>query len=194
MSVQLIPASILVAIALGQSSTHWPQIIETQREYEFSQKSGQDTPVLLALKDIDYRDAYRFECHNGDYNEDRPITFSGFFQCAIFALKDGAIASDNLLAARTPDEQHSDWMNRGRFLLQQLRGSCAEIPEYGSTRTFRFRNISVRLQITDLVLDSHDGGVAKRFRVKLSVVPDQTAASSAAVPPEIARPVKHCGW
>jgi hypothetical protein len=45
-------------------------------------------------------------------------------------------------------KQSRDWESRGRFFASELRGPCAEIPEFGATRDFRLRGMDIVLQIT----------------------------------------------
>lgn len=121
------------------SSTIWPEVVPVHKAFTFVNpgQGGTDTPALLFVISVDGDTAYKLECHNVNYDHDSEMTFSGDFQCALFALKRGGIASANLLADSSRDQQTSDWLfNRGRLLAVQLWGPCGTYAEYGRLRNF----------------------------------------------------------
>ena len=128
-------------------NTSWPEIQSFTKRWQIPDVSGTqaDTPATAYIRALNGTPIYKLECHNGNYNDQSRMNFSGTFQCALFALKGTAIDSWNLLADR--NEQDSDWGNRGRMLSEQLLGSCAKWPEYGSLRVFRLREMNITLPL-----------------------------------------------
>jgi len=142
--------------AVGASQTRqieWPLVQATHdvRTFVDPGKDGMDTPFRMLIADLGGNARYRLECHNGEFDDDSELTFSGNFHCALFAVvgRQNQKASDNLLAEDTPAQRGSDWLNRGRMLQQQLRGKCADTP-FGTSRVFRLRGFKLTLQFSDL--------------------------------------------
>jgi hypothetical protein len=128
----------------------WPHIAPLLSAYNFRDLvPGKDTPVVEILKDVGGVPRYRLECHNGNYDGESIISFSGTLHCAVVAIA-GKIISGNLLAEAIPAQQRSDWLNRGRFLATQLRKPCSAYREYGTDRTFRFRGLKLTLRLRDI--------------------------------------------
>jgi hypothetical protein len=165
----------------------WPQIAPFESTYTFHDVAlGEDTPVFAILKDIQGVPRYRLECHNGAYNGESIISFSGTFQCAVVAVDADKVVSWNLLAEATRDQHTSDWSNRGRFLATHLRKPCSTYREYGPERTFRFRGMKLMLRLRDFDWsdDSHgsrSGPGGFTLDVAAEHDPDSTTASSAHV-------------
>ena len=170
------------------TSTNWPLVQPVKKTVTFMEpgKSGTDIPLSLILKDTHGVPVYKLECHNGNYEDSSELNFSGNFQCSLFALKEGRTrASWNLLAAKTKDEQSSDWFNRGRMMANQLWGRCGDIPEYGRIRNFRLRKMLITLEFSNLKWSSkvvEGEHQLKQFTFTVSVVPDKDASTGAAKP------------
>ena len=96
--------------------------------------------------------------------------------------------------------QSRDWESRGRFLADELFGSCARYPEYGAVRHFRLRGMRITLSLADIVFDTSTGvgdrsanglmGLSS-FRFAFSVEPDSTAQSEIAELPGYEEPPLH---
>lgn len=177
-------SSILLALTLSHSAQHsgsWPRVRPVDTAVTFvdvGTKGG--TPLILTIRDAANQPVYRLECHDGDYDGDAPISFSGIFQCALFALDDGKIVSGNLLAADDHDERSTDWFNRGRMIASQLRGRCASIPEFGTVRHFRMRGMRMTLRFSDIRWSRRDPSQLDRLTVSVTITPDPSATTHTA--------------
>jgi len=150
-------ASLLFFAALlpkwASAQTHpWPlvQPLDEHRAFMLSDNPNSDAPVTLFVRDLHGNPVYKVECHNGNYEDSSEINFSGDFQCALFALSRGVRTSWNLLATNEPQEQGSDWLNRGRMTSGQLWGACGADPEYGTIRHFRLRGMAITIEFMKL--------------------------------------------
>lgn len=169
-------------LAFGQSSQPWPKIQPFSHEWHIpnASKPDADTPVLAYIRDDAGQPAYKLECHSGEYSDQSEMNFSGTYQCALFALKDGHNASWDLLADR--NHQDSDWDNRGRMIAQQLDGSCGETPGYGTHRSFTLRGMRLELTFKSLNWGLGSGAQAGKrqlnsFTLIATVQPDSKATS-----------------
>lgn len=139
----------LVAGAAGAGA--WPTIAPVHERVRFDNLApGRDTPVVVGVTDVSGVPRYRLECHNGEYDGRSIIEFSGIFHCAVAAVDGERFTSGNLLAEASREQQRSDWLNRGRFSVHQLRPPCSAYPQYGPTRLFRFRGLALTLRIRDV--------------------------------------------
>lgn len=177
----------------------WPAIRPLHEVHTFRTpvNSNADTPFLAFIRSTKGVPVYKVECHNGNYDNESEIDFSGDFQCALFALWKGSeIASWNLLAANTKNELSSDWWNRGRMHSAQLRGVCLAYPEYSTDRHFKLRGMLVTLRFSDTKWstgkDSHVNPILVGFTFGLDVVPDRAAQSSRAELPAGPKPPGSC--
>jgi len=183
-------ASVLFAIAClsidasQNRQRDWPPARATHDARTFNDpgKGGTDTPFRLLIADLGGSIRYRLECHNGEFDDDSELTFSGNFHCALFAVvgKQNQKASNNLLAEDTPAQRGSDWLNRGRMLQQQLRGRCADTP-FGTSRVFRLRGFKLTLQFSDIRWTETTAGLQlSRFTFSATVVADLDARTQTA--------------
>ena len=177
----LVPAAVLIA-----QTRKWP-IIEPLKEKRVFINPGQnnaDTPFMDIIRDNGGMPAYKLECHNGNYDDETEMNFSGDFQCALFAIKGNTLVSGNLLATNTKDELSSAWWNRGRMRSVQLLGECLNYPEYSTVRHFRLRGMLITLHFEEIgwsiVKDQQDNPLLERFTFTVNVVPDAKAKSSRA--------------
>jgi len=187
---QVIPAMLLASVLLlparCQSGQAWPPVQSLSKEWHIGivAERGTDTSALAYIRDAKGSPVYKLECHNGDYDDQTEMNFSGDFQCALFAVKNGALMSGNLLAADTENERSSGWWNRGRMRSEQLRGECLKFPEYSSVRHFRLRGMRIALRFTDVRWtarnDSFGGPLLTGFTLTADVVSDPEARSARA--------------
>jgi hypothetical protein len=170
--------------------------MELTRVFVSPGKDGTDTPLTALLRDTHGNVAYQLECHNGEFEGQSLMNFSGDFQCGLFAGKGKGVASGNLLASEDRNERSSDWWNRGRMRSAQLRGDCLEFPEYGTVRHFTLRGMILTLSFTEIQWskETDSNGMARLggFRVTISVVPDENSASARADPVAGPKPPMHC--
>lgn len=198
--ISFIYASMFFALqfALGQSNQPWPKIQPFSHEWHIpnASKPDADTPVLAYIQDEAGQPAYKLECHSGDYSNQSEMNFSGTYQCALFAQKDGHNVSWDLLADR--DHQDSDWDNRGRMIAQQLEGSCGETPGYGTHRSFTLRGMRLELTFKDLNWQPSSGAQAGKrqldsFTLAATVRPDPKAMIAQAEALKTPPP-RSCTW
>jgi len=175
----------------------WPLVEPLREQQTFNDlgKNNADTPFLVFLKDAKGASVYKLECHNGNYENESEISFSGAFQCVLFAVEGTKLTSGNLLAVDNKDERSTDWFNRGRMLSEQLRGECAGYPEYETVRHFKLRGMLITFQFTDLEWtkpNDQNKPQLNKFTFGVSVVPDKSAQTAAAEPVKGAKPPNSC--
>ena len=189
---------LLGALGLRAQVRGWPAIRPLRQAHTFVSpgEHGEDTPFLAFIRDTRGVPVYKFECHNGNYDDQSEMNFSGDFQCALFAIKGRRLTSGDLLAANTKDELSTDWWNRGRVLSRQFRGKCLAYPEYSTDRRFRFRGMLIAMRFTDIAWsarkDQQGNPMLAKFTFTLDVVPDRGAQSSRAELPAGAKPPTSC--
>lgn len=177
--------SMLGTILLAQARK-WPVIrpLKEKRVFIDPGRNNADTPFVVFIRDSEGVSVYKLECHNGNYEDESEINFSGDFQCALFAVKGTTRTSSNLLAADTKDELSTDWWNRGRMRAAQLRGECLKYPEYSTDRHFKLRGMLLTLRFSDVKWgpgsDQQNKPLLTGFTFILRVVPDESAKSSRA--------------
>jgi hypothetical protein len=181
---------------LSQNNS-WPVVepLHERRTFNGIAKSNADTPFLVYLKNTEGVAVYKLECHNGLYENDTGIDFSGDYQCVLFAIDGNKVRTGNLLAVDNKDERSTDWFNRGRILSEQLRGACAGYPEYESVRHFKLRGMLITFQFTDLEwarLIDQNKLILNKFTFDVSVVPDKRNQTAAAEPVKGAKPPNSC--
>jgi hypothetical protein len=167
----------------------WPPVLPVHRVLTFIHpgQNGRDTPALVLVPRQEGGTVYKLECHNGNYDDEREMSFSGDFQCALYALQGGRVSSGNLLADSTHD--------RGRMLSVQLSDRCGSYPEFGLVRHFRVRGMRVTLEFEDLQWSTSSGGEGlDQFTVDLTVEPDQSALTETSEMAAAPRPPTGCGW
>ena len=185
-------------LACGQSNQPWPKIQPLSNEWHIpnASKPGADTPVLAYIRDEAGQPAYKLECHSGEYSDQSEMNFSGTYQCALFAMKDGHNASWDLLADR--NHQDSDWDNRGRMIAQQLEGSCSETPGYGTHRSFTLRGMRLELTFKDLRWEPGSGSQAGKRQLSsfsLAVIAQPDAKATGAQADALKTPPpSSCSW
>jgi hypothetical protein len=187
---------MMTAFRLPAQTKNWPAVQPLREGRTFTDAaSNSDTPFLVFIKDAQGVAVYKLECHNGNYDDDSEISFSGTFQCGLFGVNGDKPTTWNLLAVDNKDEQSADWFNRGRMLSEQLRGACDGFPEYASLRHFKLRGMLITFQFADLgwsKLDKQNKPELIKFTFDVSVVPDQSAQTGAAEPVKGAKPPKSC--
>lgn len=181
--------------ALAQTNT-WPTIQPVHEEHTVViPNKDVDTPFLVYIKDVAGVSVYKLECHNGYYDDDSEIKFSGAFQCALFAIKGITLTSWNLLVADS-DQRSTDWWNRGRMLSNQLRGECLAYPEYSTLRHFKMRGMLITFGFTNLgwsdTKDQQGNPLLEKFTFIVDVVPDKAAQSPTAEPATGPSPPTSC--
>jgi hypothetical protein len=173
----------LTAYSSHAQPNGWPIIQRLHKTQAFVNpgQGTEDSPFLALIKDSANVPVYKLDCHNGNYENDGEINFSADFQCALFALKGSALASGNLLAANSRNEQSTDWWNRGRMRSAQLRGECLAYPEYSTDRHFKLRGMLITLLFDSIEWsarkDQQSHPLLGKFTFSFDVIPDKTAIS-----------------
>ncbi len=115
----------------------------------------------------------------------------------MFAIQGTRDASDNLLADDSPYEGSTDWTNRGRVLARQLREPCSSWPEYGATRHFHLRGMTITMRFVNVESQRIPGRADPalgRFTFMLSVEPDPHATTPQAERIRVSKPPRECGF
>jgi hypothetical protein len=190
--------SVIATLASSRSFTQqdsWPVVQPLHITRTFA-NAGKDTPFVALIKDTAGLPIYKFECHNGNYENDSKINFSGDSQCALFAFNGSSVTSGNLLVANDRNEQSTDWWNRGRMHSAQLRGECLAYPEYSTDRHFNLRGMLITLRFTDMEWSAPNSErrspALRKFTFVLDVTPDKAAHSPSAVLPPGPVPPRSC--
>ena len=168
----------IAQIPLLGKANEWPLIRPVKVTHPFHNRTtDSDTPFSLSIRNSEGVPVYSLECHNGNYDKDSEMNFSGDFQCALFAIRNGTRVSSNLLAANTKNEQSTDWWNRGRMRSAQLRGTCLEYSEYSTDRVFKLRGMRLTLRFTNMRWAQVKGRepVLTGFTFTFNAVPDQAS-------------------
>jgi hypothetical protein len=179
-------ALVLMPMVWLAQASKWPVIrpLEERRVFTNPGQNNADTPFMVLIKDNQGVPVYKLECHNGNYEDESEMNFSGDFQCGLFALKGTARTSGNLLAADTKNELSTDWWNRGRMRSAQLRGECLKYPEYSTDRHFRLRGMVLTLSFTNIQWgqdkNHQNNPLLTGFTFIFKAVPDMSAQSSRA--------------
>ena len=172
-----------VLVTCARTSSTWPLVQATKESHTYNVHAGADSPLDMVWKSATGVPIYKFECHNGNYEDMSFINFSGDFQCVLVSLEEGRRSSWNLLASDDQTQQTSDFFNRARMTSNQIRGECGLIPEYGRVRHFRLRGLRVTFEFKDLRWTPSSDAKEVRlssFTFVVDVKPDATATSSTA--------------
>lgn len=183
--------TVLGTVTVGYADTNnpWPNVHSATANMHFSQPSN--TTSKLHILGQDSKPLYLLECHLGPF-EDPLFDYSGNFECRLSSLYTqdtySTLLTDNI-------NQTRDWESRGRFMIEEITGSCTNYPEYGRIRHFRLRGMELTLKITNLVdqmeLDAgHKSGRPTIVQLDLNVTvrPDTSARSAIAEVPNYREP------
>lgn len=197
LKIRSLPLVLASAASLFAQASKWPVVqLEEKKVFINPGLDNQDAPFITFIKNSSGIPVYKLECHNGNYENETEMNFSGDFQCALFAVRGTTRTSGNLLAARTKNELSTDWWNRGRMRAAQLRGECLTYPEYSTDRGFKLRGMLLTLRFADVKWSSRknqqDEPRLARFTFLLKVVPNESAQSSQAEMPTDPQPPKPC--
>ena len=119
----------------------WPVVKQLQKRFLFEDASN--ATVKFDIVGIDGKPLYTIECHTFNYY-DPDFDYSGDFECRLKSLYSKEVYST--LFTDNP-KQSRDWQSRGRFLVQEIVGKCADYPEYGRVRHFMLRGMEITLAI-----------------------------------------------
>ena len=160
----LVVGCLLGGYAGAQS---YPTVEPLQHTFDVPDVSKAD--VQLNIKSPEGKPLYKLQCHSPDYAS-ADFNYSGDFECRLSSVPNNDTYSTLLTEDR---DQTSDWDSRGRFFGASVRGACAAIPQFGATRNFMLRGMSLTLQISDPVFA--EGGRLVSLRLRVTVRPDPGA-------------------
>jgi hypothetical protein len=164
----LIGLPLWVSCSAAGSQHRFHEIQPLQREIRVPNVSKAD--VRIKIRGNSGKPLYLLECHSAGYNRDPSFDYSGDFECRLTDLINRASFSTLL----TEDEKQSrDWESRGRFFLRSITGKCAQIPQFGSRRSFRLRGMVITLQIRNPIIGPDI--LLKSLSLAVSVRPDAGA-------------------
>lgn len=167
----------------------WPVIKPIRKSFLFIDHKKES--AKLTIVGLDGKPLYLLECYLNAYDHEDPnFNYSGDFECRLTPLNSMKFYF-TLLTDKT--NATADWQSRGRFLIEELAGKCADYPEYGKVRHFKLRGMDLTLNIKKFKIEpgsSVKNTPWERDRVKevlldVTVVPDPNASS------EIAEPTKY---
>jgi len=179
----------VTSIGDTESKRSWPVINPVKKTFHFI--DHHEMGAKLRIVGIDGTPLYQLECYLNAYDrEDRDFNYSGNFECRLTSLY-----SKDRYSTLLTDQIHPtrDWQSRGRFLLEEITGKCAEYPDYGRVRHFRLRGMNLTLEIKNLKIKL--GSAAEnapwyvdrieKLDLDVTVIADPTVLS------EIAEPTKY---
>jgi hypothetical protein len=114
---------------------------------------------------------YRLQCHSAGYTGDPDFVYSGDFECRLSPIR-----VDNTYSTLLTEDAHqsADWESRGRFFAADLRGACADIPQFGAIRGFKLRGMDLTLRVTDQKFT--ESGKLGSLTLTVTVRPDPEAS------------------
>lgn len=185
MKIRLTIAVLLVATApVACAGVQWPTIRDTSGSKHFTEaKSAALTTTIYSPQGAAL---YTLECHSGEYEGDRQFDYSGLFHCRLRSK-----SSTDLLASLLFESSHptSDWEGRARFLLGEVLGDCAKVPDWGAVRHFHLRHMDIRLSVTDVSMNKRDHQVeVGSFTFSYDIRQDPAAGTSLVAPSTVPEP------
>lgn len=116
---------------------------------------------------------YRLACHPGGYSNGSNFNYSGDFECRLTSAELRSQRSILYSTLLTEDAyQDKDWESRGRYFAAELEPPCAQIPQFGTVRTFRLRGMKLTLRIANPIVVT---GTLKSLTLHIEVRPDPSA-------------------
>ena len=171
--------SMTVAFAMAAGAADFPKVEPVEKGFVVNEVENAD--VRLTINTVAGMPAYLLQCHSASYSLDRDFAYSGDFECRLSS----ALGTDEYSTLLTEDEHQSrDWESRGRFFVRSITGECANVPEFGATRTFRLRLMLITLQVEHVVLTNARAlrGLTLRVSVKQDLDAAREIAESVAFP------------
>lgn len=125
----------------------WALNVEVQNVHSIFSVSQKNPFIIHDVMAKNGDIEYIFVCM--DYNESEKYigeygTFSGFYQCKFFSVKDGSEIFQ-------PVANWGVTETRARFFLSQIIGGCKDHPLYGHRREFRVRGMKILIDIYDFL-------------------------------------------
>ena len=170
-------AYILCACCFGGACWLWarsfPAVKPLQRTFVVADVG--EAKVSVDINSTSGAPLYHLQCHSAGYKGDPDFDYSGDFECRL-----SLVGQPNSYSTLLTEDAHQtrDWESRGRFFAADLRGTCARVPEFGATRSFKLRGMDLSLEITDQKFAV--GGKLSSLTLTVAVRPDSRAQRSIA--------------
>jgi len=164
---------IFLAVSCLLTAQRYPAVASTHRT--FAVPNVKTDGVSLSIRSQKGVPLYLLKCHSADYGGDPGFDYSGDFECRL-----SLIGQPNTYSTLLTEDVHQsrDWESRGRFFAADLRGRCANIPDFRAVRHFRLRGMDLTLRILNPMFTA--SGELKSLRLAVTVNPDQSADRSIA--------------
>ena len=171
--------------SVSKAEPRYPHVVPMERVIFV--RNVENANVRVTINSTKGISVYKIQCHSSSYSADPDFNYSGDFECRMTSNEGGNTYST--LFTEDPN-QSRDWESRARFFSSDLKGKCAQIPEFGSTRDFRLRGMKVTLQILNPIFDQ--SGSVRSLRLRIAARPDPSALGqiAAAVPLPASSPVQ----
>jgi hypothetical protein len=160
--------NVLCIVGHCSASKLYPDVKPLQQTFDVPDVSKAN--VVLNINSIDGLPVYKLQCHVAGFTGDPDFDYSGDFECRLSSIAGG----DGYSTLLTEDSAQSrDWESRGRFFAADLRNPCAQIPQFGATRSFELRGMDLTLQIIDPMFT--DQGNLRSLKLVVKVRPNSNA-------------------
>ncbi len=160
--------SVVWIVTICAAAQSYPTVKALQQTFDVPDVS--EANVLLKIRSTDGLPVYKLQCHSAGFTGDPDFDYSGDFECRLSSIGNHDAHSTLL----TEDaEQSRDWESRGRFFAADLRNPCAQIPQFGATRSFELRGMELTLQIAAPVFT--DNGRLRSLKLTVKVRPNPSA-------------------
>lgn len=140
----------LFANATMQSQhSNWPTIRPFDRTFAFSDEK--DMFLHFHISDVKGKEVYYVECStpfSTALSQSDVYLYSRAFECRV-ALPGSANLPDTQLLAFDGNID-KEWENRAGFQPNELIPECQKFPDWGATRTYRFRHMKIVIQLYDV--------------------------------------------
>lgn len=144
--ILVLPLGLACGAVTANAKT-WPQVVPLKGSFYF--KDASEASARVTVRSPSGRSLYLLECHAKGYEGDPEFDYSGDFECRLRSLY--SKESYSTLLTDRPD-QSRDWESRGRFLVEELLGRCAEYPEFGRLRHFDLRGMRITLEMYNIII------------------------------------------
>jgi hypothetical protein len=185
MRIQLFAGVLFIYLSsVACAGTQWPVVRAMSGTKHFKEASS--AALIVAIESSAGSPAYTLECHAGSFEGNSDFNYSGLFHCRL-----QSVSSKDTLPSLLFEKPHpsSDWEGRARFLLGEVLGDCAKVPDWGAIRTFRLRQMNIQLSISDVSLDQLGQDFKVRsFTFSYDVSPDPAANTSLVAQPRTPEP------
>ena len=179
--IPLILALCLCLAFVGSSSLEadpitWPVIHQDSGSIVFNDPSEAD--FAKDIEGLDGRPLYELRCRSGDMDDVGDFNYSGLLQCRLSVV--GATRETPKSILFEDRAATSDWDGRGRFMLNDVIGTCGRYPDWGSARTYRVRGMQLTPKIENIRLHKLQNGevVPASFVFSYVAKPDHQATSA----------------